>query len=124
MVKVMIRKRGFTLIELLVTLAIVGLLLSIVAPRYIGNVGKGEETVLQHNLLVTRDAIDKFHGDAGRYPKSLEELVAAKYLRSLPYDPVARIARWQMQTAEGGGIQDIHSTATGMGRNGRPYSTW
>lgn len=118
------RQTGFTLIELLVTLAIVGLLLSIVAPRYIGNLGKSEETVLQHNLVITRDAIDKFRGDKGRYPKGLEELVSEQYLRSLPYDPVARSDHWLLQTAEEGGVQDLHSSAPGTGRNGRPYRAW
>lgn len=118
------RHAGFTLIELLVVLAIVGLLLSIVAPRYIANIGKSEETVLQHNLLITRDAIDKFHGDKGRYPKGLDELVSEKYLRTMPHDPVARSDLWLLQTAEEGGVQDLHSTAPGTGRNGHPYRSW
>lgn len=115
---------GFTLIELLVTLAIVGLLLSIVAPRYIGAVGKGEETVLQHNLQITRDAIDKFYGDQGRYPANLDELVTTRYLRNLPYDPVSRSSRWQLITADDGSLRDLRSMAAGAARNGTPYASW
>lgn len=115
---------GFTLIELLVTLAIVGLLLSIVAPRYLGNVKKSEEAVLQHNLIVTRDAIDKFHGDKGRYPNDLAELVSAQYLKSMPYDPVAKSNFWVTVPAVEGGVRDLHSTAAGSGKSGKAYKLW
>ena len=41
---------GFTLVELLVVLAIIGTLLSLVAPRYIGNVERAKEATLKQNL--------------------------------------------------------------------------
>src|SRR6266849_11007594 len=87
------RKRGFTLIELLVALTIVGLLLSIVTPRYFGGVTRAEESVLRENLYLMRDAVDKHHGDTGRYPDSLEDLVTKKYLRTLPTDPMTNSAQ-------------------------------
>jgi general secretion pathway protein G len=34
-----------------------------------------------------RDAIDKFYGDNGRYPETLDELVTRRYLRNVPDDP-------------------------------------
>ena len=39
-----------------------------------------------------RDAIDKFRGDRGTYPQSLQELVERQYLRKLPFDPVKDFA--------------------------------
>ncbi len=50
---------------LMVALAIIALLLSLVAPRYFGRVTKAEETVLQENLALLRDALDKFYADSG-----------------------------------------------------------
>ena len=70
------RRRGFTLIELLVVMAIIATLLSIVAPRYFTHLDRAREAALRETLVVVRDAIDKFHGDTGRYPESLEELVS------------------------------------------------
>src|SRR5262245_27767562 len=78
------RSAGFTLIELMVVLAIIALLVSIVAPSYTGRIAKAEETVLREDLAVMRDALDKHYADAGVYPSSLEELVAKRYLRSVP----------------------------------------
>ena len=82
------RVKGFTLIELLVVLAIVATLLTLVAPRYFSQLETSKEVVLKDNLRSTREVIDKFYGDIGRYPDSLDELVEKKYLRSLPFDPV------------------------------------
>ena len=71
------RLRAFTLIELLVVLGIVALLLTLAVPRYFGKVDATKETVLRENLRTTRDVIGKFYGDTGRYPETLDELVAA-----------------------------------------------
>ena len=69
-------RRGFTLIELLVVMAIVALLVAIATPRYFAHLDRSKESVLRADLSVMRDALDKFYGDHGRYPDSLEELVA------------------------------------------------
>lgn len=119
------RHCGFTLIELLVVMAIVALLLTIAAPRYFRSVDTSKEVVLAENLRLTREAIDKFYGDTGRYPDSLDELVVRRYLRSLPIDPVAdRGADWAIlpPPAEAkGAVYDLRSKATGRTRDGRPY---
>ncbi|MEW6513327.1 MAG: prepilin-type N-terminal cleavage/methylation domain-containing protein [Pseudomonadota bacterium] len=120
--------RGFTLIELLVVLAVLGLLLSLAAPKYVRSVDNAKETVLAENLRTTRDAIDRFHADRGRYPASLDELVVRRYLRSLPVDPlVGNATAWRMvAVAQEGevGIMDLRSRAPGVGRNGQPYAQW
>ena len=116
---------GFTLIELLVVLAIIGTLLAIALPRYGNSIGRAEEAVLQQNLRATREAIDQFHGDLGRYPANLQELVIRRYLREIPVDPITRSKRtWLAQPAAEGGIRDIRSGAPGNGSNGRPYVGW
>lgn len=85
---------GFTLIELVVVMALIGLLLSIAAPRYFGIVDNGRQGVQRQNLSVIRDGIDKFAGDLGRYPDTLDELVARRYLREVPLDPVSGSREW------------------------------
>src|SRR5258708_22422173 len=88
------RSRGFTLIELVVVMAIIGLLLTIALPRYMHSIERGKEQVRQQNVAVMRDAIDKFYGDNGQYPETLDELVAKHYLRAVPVDPVNGDDKW------------------------------
>ena len=119
------REAGFTLVELLVVLAILGLLLGLALPRYFHSIEASKETVLAENLRVTREAIDKFYGDTGRYPDTLDELVDKRYLRAVPYDPIADSATaWIVvppQEGIAGNVYDIHSSAEGSGRDGRPF---
>jgi len=116
---------GFTLVELLVVLAIIALLLSITLPRYYHVIDSSKETVLAENLRVTRDAIDKFYGDTGRYPDSLDEMVEKRYLRAVPFDPVADSSTvWIIVPPDeqfAGHIYDIRSGAQGTARDGRAY---
>ena len=66
-------------------LAIISLLATLAVPRYFQSIDTAKETILADNLRITRETIDKFYGDTGRYPDSLDELVEKKYLRALPY---------------------------------------
>lgn len=134
------RPRGFTLIELLIVLAIVGTLLAIAVPSYFGSLDNARETALKQSLSVMRTAIDHYHGDRGKYPESLRELVDAKYLRSIPVDPVTGLPdSWVEEAAADspqvaqatqggpaarGGVRDVHSGTAGSGRDGTPYASW
>ncbi|MEK8052490.1 prepilin-type N-terminal cleavage/methylation domain-containing protein [Ideonella sp. DXS22W] len=89
-------RRGFTLLELVVVLAILGLLLTLVVPRYVGTLDQGREAVQQANLQRLREAIDAFLADQGRYPDRLDELVQRRYLRQLPLDPLTGAADWRV----------------------------
>jgi len=114
------KSRGFTLVELMVVLTIIALLLSIVVPDYIGRARRAEEAVLQENLAVMRDALDKHYADAGRYPTSLDELVSKRYLRSIPKDPFTHSASTWVPVAPGdvsrGAVFDVRSGAKGYER--------
>ena len=112
--------RGFTLVELMVVLSVIALLLSVVVPDYVGRMQRAEEAVLQENLTVMRDALDKHYADAGKYPSNLEELVAKRYLRSIPKDPFTQSATtWTPvppTDPKKGGVFDVHSAAKGYER--------
>lgn len=123
-----LRARGFTLIELLVVMAVVALLVSLAVPRYIGGVEKAREAALRQTLAVTRDALDKYYGDNGKFPDALDALVSKRYLRSLPVDPITESSTtWTFVAPEDpvkGGINDLRSGAEGVGRDGKPFREW
>ena len=107
-----LRRRGFTLIELLVTLALVGVMASVVAPVLQVQVQRQQERELRLALREIRAAIDAYKAanDQGRiaraagasgYPLNLEMLVDGvddrrsptpgaklKFLRRVPRDPL------------------------------------
>jgi general secretion pathway protein G len=120
--------RGFTLIELLVVMAIIGVLLTIAVPRYFHSVERSKEAVLHQNLALTRQALDKYFGDNGKYPDSLDDLVAKKYLRSLPFDPITESSTtWLIiapDTADKGAVYDIKSGAQGIALDKSEYKDW
>jgi general secretion pathway protein G len=119
---------GFTLIELLVVMAILAMLLTLAMPRYFNSVDKSKEVALRHDLSVMREAIDKYYGDTGRYPESLEDLAVKKYLRRIPADPITEsVATWVVvppEDTEKGGMYDVKSGAPGKARDGTAYKDW
>jgi general secretion pathway protein G len=121
-------QRAFTLVELLVVMAIVALLMSIAVPRYFHSIDRAREAVLKENLLQMRDAVDKFYGDRGRYPDTLEDLVSRKYLRRIPPDPMTDSAMtWQVVAPQETGIGlvfDVKSGAEGQALDGSRYGDW
>lgn len=124
--RLLMRQIGFTLIEILVVLAIVALLSTLTMPRYFKSIDTAKETILSDNLRITRDTIDKFYSDTGRYPESLDELVDKKYLRSLPFDPIAESATaWVAIPPDGGykgKVYNLKSSAIGVARSGIPFA--
>ena len=112
--------RGFTLVELMVVLTIIALLLSVAVPDYIGRSKHAEEAVLRENLVVMRDALDKHYADAGAYPRTLEELVAKRYLRGIPSDPITQSSTTWVPVPppdpKKSGVYDIKSGARGYER--------
>lgn len=121
------QRNGFTFIELLVVLAVIAVLMSLVAPRYINQVDHAKEAVLRQQLTGLRDAIDRYYGVHQRYPEKLETLVEARLLRSIPIDPLTeQSSTWALvqNARSGGGIFDIHSGAPGNGSDGKPYASW
>ena len=128
MVKAVPRRSGFTLVELLVVIAIIATLLSIAVPRYFKSVDRSKEAVLKENLVVMRDALQKYYADKGKYPEKLEDLAAEKYLRKIPVDPITESAStWIVvppKDTEKGGVYDVQSGAPGSATDGTAYAEW
>lgn len=118
-------RRGFTLMELVVVMTVIGLLLTLALPRYLDAIDRGKEKVLERNLALMREAIDRYYGDQGHYPERLEDLVTKRYLRAIPPDPFIEKATWVVivsTDASQAGVVDVESTGTndkGLARNQR-----
>lgn len=79
--------RGFTLLELLVVVAIIGLLVAYVGPRYVSQIGKSETAAARAQIEALAKALDTYRLDTGRYPSAAQGLAA---LRERP----AGVAKW------------------------------
>lgn len=119
---------GFTLIELIVVMTIISLLLTLAMPRYFHSIEKSKEAVLRDDLSILRDSLDKYYGDNGKYPDSLDELVTRKYLRAIPQDPITEsAATWVTvppDDPDQGMVYDVKSGASMMALDGTHYEQW
>ena len=125
--------RGFTLIELMMVLTVISILVSIAIPIANSAIIRSKEAVLRSNLYTLRTLIDQYTADKLKAPQSLDDLVTAGYLRSLPKDPITdRNDTWQIVMEDASlfpeqtetGVFDVHSGSTATSSDGRPYSEW
>ncbi len=97
------RQSGFTLMELLVVLAIMGLLMSLVGPQVLNQLGGAKSKTAAIQIKDLEQALEMYKLDVGRFPSSSEGLVAlvnkpsgaagwnGPYLKSdVPLDPWKR----------------------------------
>src|SRR5260370_31696781 len=78
---------GFTLLELMIVMVVIGLLAAIAIPSYTNNVRNAKEAVLKEDLHTMRVAIDSYTVDKQKAPQTLDDLVQAGYLKTMPVHP-------------------------------------
>ena len=121
-VKKSVSDRGFTLIEILIVVAIIGLLVSIVAPNLLGRFESSKGEIAKAQLEILSSGVQSFYLDVGRCPANLGELESSAdkkwkgpYLskRTVPLDQWGR--DYQYKCPGDHGPFDLYS----MGPNGR-----
>jgi general secretion pathway protein G len=126
-------EQGFTLLELMIVMVVIGLLAAIAIPSYTNNIRNAKEAVLKEDLHTMRTAIDSYTVDKQKAPETLDDLVQAGYLKTMPKDPFTnRSDTWvpaeddSMSTTDQtqSGINDVHSGAQQTASDGTSYSTW
>jgi general secretion pathway protein G len=124
---------GYTLVELMVVMSLIMILGAVALPQYKHSVLYAREAVLKEDLFRMRDTIDQFYADKGRYPESLDALVAEGYVRKIPVDPMTNGAdTWQTIAAEpepgnpsaAPGAYDVLSGSDRTALDGTKYSEW
>jgi general secretion pathway protein G len=110
----------------MIVVAIIGILATIAVPSYQSSLIKAKEAVLRQDLFTMRELLDHHRADKGKYPPSLDALVAAGYLRAIPKDPLTNSsATWQeISEPTEGGVFDVYSGSDLVGTNGVPYNRW
>lgn len=81
------REAGYSLLEILVVLAIIALLMTLVAPRLLGNVDKAQRTTAEAQARSLKLALDSYRLDTGRYPTEEQGLGALM-------DPPEGVENW------------------------------
>jgi general secretion pathway protein G len=124
---------GFTLVELMVVMLIIAVLAAIAIPSYLSSIKAAREAVLKEDLHVLRQAIDAYTSDKEKAPQSLDDLVQAGYVKTLPVDPMTHTSTtWVTATDQSlsnvdqtePGINDVHSGSDQVGSDNQPYSSW
>ena len=81
--------KGFTLIELMVVIVIIGLLVSIIAPRFMDAPGKAKQVKARATIEILESALKMYKLDNGAYPTTELGLTA------LVQQPSVGAANWK-----------------------------
>ena len=127
------RERGFTLLELLVVIAILGMLVYMVAPAALRQLGSSKQKIAAQSVERLVGVLDIYKLDVGTYPTTEQGLAAliarptgithwnGPYLKgeNVPEDPWGRPFIYHNPSQRAGHDYDLYS----LGRTGQPGGT-
>lgn len=124
---------GFTLLELLVVIVILGLLIGLVAPAVLRQLGHAKESIAQQSIQRIGSVLDLYKLDVGSYPSTQDGLQAliskpddadswsGPYMKSgaLPVDPWGHAYLYDEPSTRPGLDYDLCSLGS-SGKQGQP----
>ncbi|OYV37952.1 MAG: type II secretion system protein GspG [Rhodospirillales bacterium 20-64-7] len=124
---------GFTLLELLVVIVILGLLIGLVAPAVLRQLGHAKESIAKQSVAQIGSVLDLYKLDAGSYPSTQDGLQAlltkpddavawaGPYIKggTLPHDPWGHAYLYQSPSGRAGLDYDLCSLGP-SGKSGQP----
>jgi general secretion pathway protein G len=86
---------GFTLIEIMIVVVILGLLATLVTVNAPAMIHRHRVKIAKQNITMVQNAVDMYYSEMGKYPATLNDLVAAKdssgtdlkIIKKVPKDP-------------------------------------
>ena len=116
----------------MIVITMIMILMSVAVPIYNQSIVQARESVLRSNLATLRSVISQYTLDKQKAPQSLDDLVTAGYLRQIPIDPMTKQPNWEPKEEDvlmavdqqDPGIDDVHSSSSGIASDGTAYSTW
>jgi general secretion pathway protein G len=127
------RSLGFTLLEMMIVISIILILMSVALPIYNQSVLRSREAVLRQDLFELRSLISQYTLDKQKAPQSLDDLVTAGYIKTLPKDPMTNEPNWEVVQEDvllavdqqDPGISDVKSASSALASDGTSaYSSW
>ncbi len=111
------RPAGFTLVELMVVIAIIGILATVILPKLLQNIGKGQRAAAQLQIRSFEGALDMYYTDNYKYPDTLQSLVP-DYIKKVSDDPWKNPYFYSSTSQHG---QDVDLAS--YGKDGAPGGT-
>jgi len=83
------KNKGFTLIELVIVIMIIGTLVGIIIPTFVGQVNQAEIAATKANLDSIRSATRLYFSENNRHwPAKVQDLVDSSYLHIFPEEMI------------------------------------
>jgi competence protein ComGC len=98
---------------------------AIVTPAQVDRSTRLKEAALRRTLFTLRSQISQYTLDKQKAPQSLNDLVEAGYIKSIPIDPMTgRNDTWTVEQDATSGIINVHSGSEAASSDGSRYNTW
>jgi general secretion pathway protein G len=103
-------QRGMTLIEIMIVIAILGGLMALLAPKFLGQKDKANVGQAKIQMGQIANALSMYYNDCGKFPAALDNLVKADaacpnwgpepYLKKDPVDPWGHPFAYELNGSE------------------------